>query len=120
MIAPDKKLIGKSLQQARKAAGFKSAKAFADHLGIPVSKYTEYEQGRHGFTYEQAWIFADALGCTIDEIGGRKTPEHHSPDPHQEILNDCYQQMNARGRERLAEEAAVMLGSGMFERESME
>lgn len=93
-----KKLIGKNLQNMRKLAGFKSARAFAEHMGIPVTKYTEYEQGRHSFTYEQAWEFADALGCTLDEIGGRKAPERLYADPRQAALNGHYESLNEDGK----------------------
>lgn len=89
-----KKLIGKNLQKMRKSSGFKSARAFAEHMGIPVTKYTEYEQGRHGFTYEQAWKFADALGCTLDEVGGRKAPERLYADLRQAALNGHYESLN--------------------------
>ena len=63
-----------NLQAMRKAAGFKSARAFAEHIGMNVSTYTDYEQGRRMFALEQAWEFADALGCTLDELAGRTPP----------------------------------------------
>ena len=34
------------LQKMRKAAGWKSARAFAEHIGMPVDTYTQYEQGK--------------------------------------------------------------------------
>lgn len=63
-----------NLQAMRKAAGYKSAVAFARAIGINEHTYTEYEQGRIPFTLEQAWEFADALNCTLDEIAGRTPP----------------------------------------------
>lgn len=64
------------LQEVRKKAGFKSARAFAEHIGMPVATYTDYEQGRRSFTLEKALEFADALGCSLDELAGREvTPE---------------------------------------------
>ena len=63
-----------NLQALRKAAGFKSAKAFAHHIGMNVNTYTDYEQGRRMFALDQAWEFADALGCTLDELAGRTPP----------------------------------------------
>lgn len=69
---PDKKQIGRYLQMRRKQAGFKSAKAFAEYIGINPGTYTGYEQGRRSFDYEQAWQMADALDCTLDELGGRE------------------------------------------------
>lgn len=97
-----KKHIGKHLQMARKAAGFKSARAFADHLGISKDTYTGYEQGRIAFSTEQAWNFAEALGCDINELVGFEPLERRSyEDPAQEALNAYYESMNDEGRERL-------------------
>lgn len=74
MSRPDKrKEIGLSLQTHRKKAGFKSAKAFAESIGFNPNTYTQYEQGLTRFNYEQAWIMADALNCTLDDLGGRKS-----------------------------------------------
>ena len=98
-----KKAVGKNLQTRRKAAGFKSARAFAEHVGINVSTYTEYEQGRGSFTYEQAWQFADALGCTLDELGGRAVPECHYSDPRQEALNGHYETLNDKSKTALVD-----------------
>lgn len=103
------KEIGKSLQKARKAAGFKSAKAFADYLGMNVYTYTYYEQGRSAFTYEQAWQFADALNCTLDAIGGRIPPRQSQfSDQKQAHLNSCYENMNDKGKDTLLSVARSM------------
>ena len=58
------------LQRIRKEKGFKSAKAFADSIGMNTHTYTDYEQGRRMFSLETAWEFADALECTLDELAG--------------------------------------------------
>ncbi len=39
-------LIGKRLQQARKALGFKSARSFARKHEIPESTYSQHETGK--------------------------------------------------------------------------
>ena len=39
-------MIGKRLQTARKALGFKSARSFARHHGIPESTYSQHETGK--------------------------------------------------------------------------
>lgn len=59
------------LQECRKAAGFKSAKAFAEHIGMSVRTYTNYEQEVNELTLGLAWEFADELGCSIEDIAGR-------------------------------------------------
>ena len=63
-----------NLQAMRRRAGFKSAREFALHAGVPVDTYTAYEQGKINLTLLQAWEFADLLGCTLDELAGRKPP----------------------------------------------
>lgn len=109
-----RKHIGASMQARRKAAGFKSAKAFADHIGIPSSAYTEYEQGRRNISFGRAWQIADALHCTLDELGGRDfSPPAEQPayaDPYQAELNDCYEASTAEGR-------SVILGTARGQRE---
>lgn len=103
------KYIGKNLQKQRKSAGFKSAKAFAEYMRLNPSTYTDYEQGRIAFTYEQAWQFADALKCTLDELGGRTPPEARAyTDSDQEALNGYFESMNATGRSALVETARLM------------
>ncbi len=83
------KSIGRNLQRLRKEAGFKSAKAFAEHVGISTARYTEYEQGRRCFNYDQAWEFADALGCTMDELAGRTFKESDA-DPRKEKVGTYF------------------------------
>ena len=66
------------LQEYRIRAGFKSAKAFAEHMGINPYTYTNYEQGVSKLTLAQAWAFADELGCTLDELAGREVSDRAS------------------------------------------
>ncbi len=105
----DLKQIGSHLQKKRKEAGYKSAKAFAKHLGINPNTYTQYEQGLVSFSYEKAWKFADALNCTLDELGGRTPPEQRIySDPDQEALNGYFESMNKVGRGALVQTARLM------------
>lgn len=41
---------------------------------MSVNTCTNYEQGVRPLSLEQAWEFADALDCTLDELAGRKRP----------------------------------------------
>lgn len=105
------------LQAMRKRAGFKSAKAFADYIGINVSTYTKYEQGTSEMSLELAWTFADALDCTLDELAGRNPPgESNGGDPTLRRIAENFESMNSTGRERLAEQAEMMAGSELFEK----
>lgn len=93
-----KKMIGKSLQTVRKAAGFKSAKAFAQQMGYNVGTYTNWEQGKQIFSFEQAWEMADALGCTLDELGGRAHARQDTvPDDERRLL-EAYRASDGRGQ----------------------
>ena len=99
-----KKQAGKNLQKLRMAADFKSAKAFAEHVGINPNTYTQYEQGLVGLGLEQAWLIADALGCTLDELAGRTPPQHGSilADELQRLMDHAYETMNDAGKAQAA------------------
>ena len=58
------------LQELRKLAGFKSARAFAEHMGISPSTYTHYEQGDVSMPIEVACDFCKELECTLDQLAG--------------------------------------------------
>lgn len=103
-----RKLIGKTMQALRKRAGFKSAKAFAEKIGINPNTYTQYEQGMSGMSYETAWDIADALDCTLDALGGRDFSPAEYSDPGQAELNACYENMNVSGKDTLVSVARSM------------
>lgn len=105
-----KKSIGKNLQKLRKDSGFKSAKAFAETAGINSGTYTSYEQGERSFTCETAWIMADALDVTLDELVGREWPPGGSPalTPEERKLVDDYRRADESDRPALASMAAAV------------
>lgn len=90
------------LQRIRKERGFKSAKAFADHIGMNPHTYTDYEQGRRTFTLESAWEFADALECTLDDLAGRKFVAERYQDERQAVMNDDYAHLSDAGKDAAA------------------
>lgn len=63
-----------NLQKLRKQAGWKSAHAFADHMGISRSTYTHYEQGNIVMPLDKACAFADEFDVSLDELLGRTPP----------------------------------------------
>lgn len=69
-------MIDNALRRLRKEAGYKTAEEFANHIGIPVQTYSRWERGDNNkeILMYKAWIIADALDCTIDEIVGRIEP----------------------------------------------
>lgn len=90
------------LQRIRKLRGFKSAKAFAEHIGMNPHTYTDYEQGRRTFTLESAWEFADALNCTLDDLAGRDFKAAVYADPRQAVMNDDYARLSDAGKDAAA------------------
>lgn len=60
-----------TLQDLRKEAGFKTAREFAEALGIPAPTYARYEQTPDKIPLKAAWHIADRLGCSIDMLVGR-------------------------------------------------
>ena len=110
-----------NLQKVRKKAGYKSARAFAEAYGMNTSTYTDYEQGRHAFTLEQAWDFADFLGCTLDELAGREFPRNYD-DPRQAAINADYQVLDEATKDMAAASihgmAIATLGGEATEKEA--
>lgn len=110
-----------NLQLLRKKAGFRSARAFAEELNIPVGTYTDYEQGRRNFALEQAWAFADVLGealgrhVTIDELAGRDfTPASGEPSSNlssdERYVVEAMRSTDARGRAAIMRNAESEAG----------
>ena len=63
--------MAKNVQDLRKEKGYRSAREFAEAIGIPVSTYARYESQPESIPLKQAWAIADHLGCTIDMVVGR-------------------------------------------------
>lgn len=74
----------RTLQRLRRQAGYRSAKDFAEALGIPGSTYARYERVGDGpdcgIPLPAAWQIADALGCSIDLVVGREDIDAPRPD----------------------------------------
>ena len=88
-----------NLQAMRRRAGFKSAREFAEYIGVPKDTYTKYEQGSAKMTLLQAWEFADKLHCSLDELAGRDWSPHNAELSHDERhLVDTYRDTDARGK----------------------
>lgn len=98
------KAFGSNLQAARKAAGYKSAKAFATENGFNPGTYTAHEQGQRNMTLEQAWQYADKLGCSLDAIVSARTPITYD-DPAKAELMDCYDACTEERKGKLLDDA---------------
>lgn len=94
------------LQRMRKLAGL-DQQEMADALGIKKRTYGSWEREEVAMSFPQAIACAEVLGCTTDELAGRK-PIRSYTDPNQAALNGYYESMNDRGRETLVESARLM------------
>lgn len=96
-----------NLQAMRKKAGFKSARAFAEHIGMSLNTYNNYEQGRNSLTLEKAWEFADILHCTLDELAGRdfRPPGEVVSDPYERELIGLYRAVDGKAKGHILDDA---------------
>lgn len=60
-----------TLKDLRVKAGFETAKKFAEHMDVPVTTYTRYEQSPDKIPLKAAWTLADHFSCPIDMVVGR-------------------------------------------------
>ena len=98
-----------ALQKLRREAGYSNAKMFAEKVGMTYGTYRNYEQGVSKLTLEQAWEFADILGCSIDDIAGRPTTRRSEyVDDGQRIINMEYEKLNDSARRRAVENVVDM------------
>ena len=105
------------LQSLRKRAGYKSANAFADAIGMNRKTYTNYEQAVSKLTLEQAWDFADVLGCSLDELAGRDWPPAERAtevSPDERLVLDAMESVSDEGRARIVEGASLVAESPRF------
>lgn len=61
-------LIGRRLQAARKALGFKSARSFARHHKIPESTYSQHETGKRSLSPSTLLTYCAHLNITPDWV----------------------------------------------------
>ena len=57
-----------NLRRCRETAGFSSARAFAEHIGVPYTTYISYENKDREPKYDKLCQIAAALGVTTDEL----------------------------------------------------
>ena len=97
-----------NLQEMRKRAGYKSARAFAETIGMSLNTYNNYEQGATRLTLEKAWEFADVLECSLDELAGRRWPPEDlaSIDPRRRAMIESYDALTDDGKTLASEMVA--------------
>lgn len=63
--------MAKTIQELRREKGYRSAREFAEALGMSPSSMSRYDNQPDLIPTKVAWAMADMLDCTIDEIVGR-------------------------------------------------
>lgn len=86
------------LQELRKLAGYKSAKAYADHMGYSPSTYTHYEQGSASMPFSVALEICDDLNCSLDQLIGRE-PIGGGLTPQELKILRIYREADDRGKQ---------------------
>lgn len=102
------------LKKIRNLRGL-SQDEMAQALGIKTSRYGTWERGERAMSFSQAIACSEILGCSLDELAGRKPPgESNGCDPTLKRITENFESMNSTGRERLAEQAEMMASSELF------
>jgi transcriptional regulator with XRE-family HTH domain len=86
------------LKELRRAAGFASARQFAESHGISAATYTRYEKDPGHIPIRAAWELADALGVTIDQIVGRGAGVQEKPEVE---VQRAFDSLSPRSQEEL-------------------
>lgn len=89
------------LKELRKAAGYPTAKAYAEHLGIIYQTYHNYESGSHKLSLDLACDICDDLGCTLDELCGREVKDKSG------FISRVYSAINDEGKQAMEQFAEM-------------
>ena len=79
--------FSENLRRYREQAGFKSAKEFADLLGIQYSTYVNYENSDREPRFDIVSKIAKALNISIDQLMGFEKPEDKIQRYRQKLQN---------------------------------
>lgn len=91
------------LKEFRKSRGM-TQESLAVALETTKRVIGAYERRETPIPLEVAYDITEILGCTLDELCGRK-PKRSFSDPSQAALNGYYESMNDGGRTLLVETA---------------
>jgi SOS-response transcriptional repressor LexA len=73
-MTPDR-AVAERLREAREGAGYETAKAAADAIGIPVATFTQHENGTRGLPAGKARLYAHAFSVTPEWLLYGRGPE---------------------------------------------
>ena len=85
--------MAESIQDLRRERGFLSATEFAAALGVSRSSVSRYDKEPDSISLKVAWAMADLLGCTIDEVVGRRPVA-----PARGSVQQAYDELSAESR----------------------
>lgn len=93
------------LLEIRKAAGYPTAREFAEAAGLAESTYTRYESNPEKIPLKVAWDLADRFHVTIDQVVGRDTQAKGDPRGEQQRAFD---ELSPRSQEEAADFMAYL------------
>lgn len=93
------------LLEIRKAAGYATAREFAEASGLAESTYTRYESNPEKIPLKVAWDLADRFHVTIDQVVGRDTEAKGDPRGAQQRAFDA---LSPRSQEEAADFMAYL------------
>lgn len=96
-----------TLLRLRRRSGYRTARSFAEAVGIPPSTYADYEARPTRIPIERACLIADRLGCTLDEVYDRAEPGA-VPGAGADGVSAAYAALSQRSRRDLSEYAAYL------------
>ena len=85
--------MAKSIKDLREEKGYRSAREFAEALGIAASSMSRYDRDPETIPMKHAIAMADLLECSVDEIVGR-TPVTSGRNELQEVY-DTFKELAA-------------------------
>lgn len=70
-MSHSKQVVAANLKTLRAAKRLRSQQALAEASGVSAGALARYESGENGMTLEAAYMIAEALGVTLDQLAGR-------------------------------------------------
>lgn len=89
------------LMELRKAAGYSNRDDFAAAIKVKPDTYKTWENGKVTINVQQACMLSDFLGCSLDDLIGRKVESKPAKDLNEDRLVSMYRGMTDQGRAAL-------------------
>lgn len=92
------------LRRLRKSKGYTQGE-LAESINTTRRVVGAYERQETPIPLDVAYDIAVLLGVTLDELAGLPVPKRTYSDRQQERLNQCYEEVNDKGKKQIAEAA---------------